>query len=104
MCRASVSVSQALSSSNERQSICCAWIHIRRRLSWTFFSTTPFSQPLATLQRVRIEQVVTAHGQESGIDITRFASPDFVTTMPSDVGHETHQASLNWCAWFKNGR
>ena len=35
----------------ERQGVDRASIHTRRLLSWTFFSTTPFSQPEATLQK-----------------------------------------------------
>jgi hypothetical protein len=43
--------SQALSSSKLPQRRWVASSHTRRRLSCTFFSTMPFSQPLATLQK-----------------------------------------------------
>ena len=43
--------SQALSSTNEPKRCCAASIQMRRRLSCTFFSTTPLSQPKATLQK-----------------------------------------------------
>jgi hypothetical protein len=43
--------SQALTSTNEPKRCWPASIQIRRRLSCTFFSTTPFSQPEATLQK-----------------------------------------------------
>ena len=45
------SPSQAFSSVKEPKRRVAASIQIRRRLSWTFFSTTPFSQPEATLQK-----------------------------------------------------
>ena len=43
--------SQALSSAKLPNLCCCASSQMRLRLSCTFFSTTPFSQPLATLQK-----------------------------------------------------
>lgn len=42
---------QALSSVKLPNLIWAAQVQMRRRLSCTFFSTTPFSQPLATLQK-----------------------------------------------------
>ena len=45
------SPSQALSSVKLPNFTLFASIQIRRRLSCTFFSTTPFSQPDATLQK-----------------------------------------------------
>lgn len=45
------SPSHALSSVNDPKRLLAASIQIRLRLSCTFFSTTPFSQPEATLQK-----------------------------------------------------
>ena len=45
------SASQVLSSSKLPKRRCPASIQMRRRLSCTFFSTTPFSQQEATLQK-----------------------------------------------------
>ena len=45
------SASQAFNSTNEPKRRSLASIQMRRRLSCTFFSTTPFSQPEATLQK-----------------------------------------------------
>ena len=45
------SANQALSSTNEPKRFVPASIQMRLRLSCTFFSTTPFSQPEATLQK-----------------------------------------------------
>ncbi len=43
--------SQAFSSVKLPKRRCSAYCHRRRRLSCTFFSTIPFSQSLATLQK-----------------------------------------------------
>jgi hypothetical protein len=55
-----------------------ASIQMRRRLSCTFFSTTPFSQPEATLQKSGVEQVVRAHHREALVDDAALALLDLV--------------------------
>jgi len=47
---------------------------MRRRLSWTFFSTMPFGH----VAEVRIEQVMRAHHGKPGIDRAAFTLVDLV--------------------------
>ena len=90
------STTQALSSVNEPKRFLPASIQMRRRLSCTFFSTTPFSQPLALGVAARCDPCIRHHAHalaKLGASRQELDEPLGVVVYMSDGPTRTHAAN-----------